>query len=92
MDFLRLYLGEIATLVLVLVILFVAAAIALRYGGNRRMIRNVRNLCVAAAIAAFVSSLTYSLLVNRATRGRIDRSYTDQDQKAFEQRHSDQTK
>jgi len=38
MDFLRLYLGEIASLVLALAIFFVAAAIASRYVANRRVI------------------------------------------------------
>ena len=92
MDFLRLYLGEIASLVLALVVFFVAAAIASRYVTNRRMIRNVRNACMAAAVAAFVFSWSYSLMVNRTPRGRIDRSGAVQDQKAFELRHSDQTK
>ena len=92
MDFLRLYLGEIVSLVLALVILFVAAAIASRYVTNRRMIRNVRNVCMAAAIAAFVFSWTFSLAVNATPRGRIDRSGADQDQKAFELRHSAQKK
>jgi hypothetical protein len=92
MDFLRLYLGEIASLVLALVIFFVAAAIASRYLTNRRMIRNVRNVCIASAIAAFTVSWTYSLAVNQTPRGRIDRSGADQDQKAFELRHSDQKK
>ena len=92
MDFLRLYLGEIVSLVLALAICFVAAAIASRYVTNRRMIRNVRNACIAAAIAALAVSWTYSLAVNRTPRGRIDRSGTDQDQKAFELRYSDQKK
>jgi len=94
MDFLRLYLGEIASLALALVIFFVAAAIASRYmanrGANQEMIRNVRNACIAAAVAAFAVSWTYSLTVNRTSRGRVDRSGADQDQKAFELRHSDQ--
>jgi uncharacterized membrane protein len=92
MDFLRLYLGEIASLALALVIFFVAAAIASRYVTNRRMIRNVRNACIAAAVAAFAVSWTYSLTVNRTPRGRVDRSSVDQDQKAFELRHSDEKK
>jgi len=92
MDFLRLHLGEIASLVLALVICFVAAAIASRYVTNRRMIRNVRNVCIAAAIAAFAFSWIYSLTVNRIPRAKIDRSGADQDQKAFELRHSDQKK
>ena len=92
MDFLRLYLGEIVSLVLALVIFFVAAAIASRYVTNRRLIRNVRNVCMAAAIAAFVYSWSFSLAVNRTPRGRIDRSGADQAQKAFELRHSDQKK
>jgi len=90
MDFLRLYLGEIASLVLAVVIFFVAAAIASRYLTNRKMIRNVRNVCIALAIAVFAVSWTYSLTVNRAPRGRINRSGADQDQRAFELRHSDQ--
>ena len=92
MDFLRLYLGEIVSLGLALVIFFVAAAIGSRYVLDRRMIRNVRNVCIAAAIAAFVLSWTYSVAVNRIPRGRIDRAGVDQDQKAFELRHSDQNK
>jgi uncharacterized membrane protein len=88
MDFLRLYLGEIVSLVLALVIFFVAAAIASRYVTNRRVIRNVRNVCIAAAIATLVFSWTYSLAVNRIPRAHIDRSGADQDQKAFELRHS----
>jgi divalent metal cation (Fe/Co/Zn/Cd) transporter len=92
MDFLRLYLGEIASLALALIIFVVAAAIASRYVMDRRMIRNVRNACIALAIAAFAVSWTYSLAVNRTPRGRIDRSAVDQDQKAFELRHSDQKK
>ena len=92
MDFLRLYLVEIVSLVLALVIFFVAAAIAAPYVTNRRMIRNVRNACMAAAIAAFVFSWTFSLAVNRTPRGRINRSSADQDQKAFELRHSVQKK
>jgi len=92
MDFLRLYFGEIASLVLALVIFFVAAAIASRYVTHRRMIRKVRNACIALVIGAFAFSWTYSLTVNRSPRGRIDRSGADQDQKAFELRHSDQKK
>ena len=92
MDFLRLYLGEIVSLGLVLLILFAAAAIASRYVTNRRLIRNVRNASIAAAIGVFAFSWTYSLMVNRVPRGRVDRSGVDQDQKAFELRHSDQNK
>jgi len=92
MDFLRLYLGEIVSLVLAIVIFFVAAAIASRYLANRRIIRNVRNVCIAATVAAFVFSWTCSLTVNRIPRGQIDRSGADRDQKAFEQRYSDQKK
>jgi hypothetical protein len=88
MDFLRLYFGEIASLVLVLVTFFVASAIASRHVTNRRMIRNVRNLCIAIVIGAFASSWTYSLLTNRAPRGQVNRVGVDQDQKAFELRHS----
>jgi len=90
MDFLRLYLGEIASLVLAIVIFFVAAAIAPRYGANRRLVRNIRNLCIALTAGAFAASWTYSLTVNRAPRGTIDRTDADQDQKAFETRHSEQ--
>ena len=92
MDFLRMYLGEIVSLVLAIVIFFVAAAIASRYVANRRIVRNVRNVCIAATVAAFVSSWTYSLTVNRIPRGQVDRSAADRDQKAFESRHSDQKK
>jgi hypothetical protein len=92
MDFLRLYLGEITGLVLVSLTLFVAAAIASRYFPNRTMIRVIRNLCIAAAVAAFAFSLIPSLAVNQTPRGRVDRTGADQDQKAFERRHSDQTK
>jgi hypothetical protein len=90
MDFLRLYLGEIASLVLAVVVLFVAAAIASRYLTNQRLIRNVRNVGIAVALAAFAVSWTYSLTVNRTPRGRINRFGADQDQRAFELRHSDQ--
>jgi len=90
MDFLRMYLGEIVSLVLATVIFFIAAAIASRYVTNRRMIRNVRNVCIAAAVAVFAFSWTYSLAVNRTPRGRIDRTGADQDQKAFELRHAAQ--
>ena len=92
MDFLRLYLGEIASLVFALVIVFVAAAIVSRYVPNRRIVRNVRNACLATAIAAFDFSWTYSLTVNRTARAQIDRSGADQDQKAFELRYADQKK
>ena len=92
MDFLRMYLGEMASLALVIVILFGGAAIASRYGANPRMVRTVRNLCLAVAIGVFATSWTYSLLINRTPRGRIERSRVDQDQKTFELRHSDQKK
>ena len=92
MDFLRLYLGEIAGLVLALMMFFIAAAIASRYGVSPRLARTIRNLCIAATFGAFAISWTYSLTLNRAPRGRIDRSGVDQDQKAFETRHLDQKK
>jgi hypothetical protein len=89
MDFLRLYLGEITSVVLVLILLFVGAAVAARYVSNRRLITMVRNICVAATVAAFAASLVFSLTVNQTPKGRIDRSGVDADQKAFEQRASD---
>jgi len=92
MDFLRLYLGELTGLVLVIGLYFVAAAIASRYVANRRMVRNIRNICVAVTVAAFVASLIPSITVNQASKGRVDRSGADADQKAFELRHSDQSK
>ena len=92
MDFLRLYLGEIASLGLALVIFLIAAAIASLYVRNRTLIKNVRNLCMAATVGAFAFSWTYSLTVNRIPRAAIDRSGVDQDQKSFELRHSDREK
>lgn len=89
MEILRLYLGEITGLVLVLVSIFAAAAGAPRYYTNRTMIRNMRNVLVAVAVAAFVASLTFSITVNQVPRGRVDRTPVDQDQRAFEQRHSE---
>jgi len=90
MDFLRLYLGEITGLALVLIVLFVAAAIAPRYIPDRRKIRLIRNACVAVAVAAFALSLIPSIMVNRTPRGQVDRAGVDQDQKAFEAKHTDQ--
>ena len=92
MEFLRLYLGELTGLALVLLAFLAAAAIALRYFPNRTMIRTIRNACIAAVIAIFAASLAFSIVVNRVPRGRIDHTAADQDQKAFEQRHSSQTK
>jgi len=92
MEFLRLYLGELTGLALVLLAFLAAAAIALRYFPNRTMIRTIRNACIAAVIAIFAASLAFSIVVNRVPRGRIDHTAVDQDQKAFEQRHSSQTK
>ncbi len=92
MDFLRLYLGEMTGLVLVLLVLFIAAALASRHFPDRRRIRTVRNICIAAVVAAFAASLVFSITVNQTPRGRINRTDVDQDQKAFEARHSDQNK
>ena len=92
MDFPRLYLGEIASLVLALILLFAGAALASRYFPNRRSIRTLRNLSIALVVAIFASAMTYSLTVNEVPRSRIDRSGVDQDQKAFEQRHSGEAK
>lgn len=92
MDLTRLYLGEIASLVLVLILLFAGAAVASRYFPNQRAIPQIRNLSIAVVIAIFVASVTYSLTVNAIPRGRIDRTGADQDQKSFEQRHSGGTK
>ncbi len=91
MQILRLYLGEITSLALALVLFFIAAAIASRYY-NRTVVRLIRNLAIALLFAAFAASLTYSFTTNQIARGRIDRSAADQDQKAFEQRHADQSK
>ena len=92
MEFLRLYLGEITGLVLVVVVVFVAGAVAPRYFPDRRKVRLIRNACVAAALVAFVLSLVPSITVNQTPRGQIDRAGVDQDQTAFEQKHADQTK
>ena len=92
MDFLRMYLGEIVSLVLAILIFFAAATIASRNGVNPRLVRNVRNVCIALTVAAVAASWTYSLIVNRAPRGTIDRSGVDQDQKVFETRYSEQKK
>jgi hypothetical protein len=89
MQILRLYLGEITSLVLLLVFFFVAAAVASRYFPNRRTIRIVRNLCIAVTVGAFATSFIASVTVNQIPRGRIDRSGADQDQRAFEQKHSE---
>jgi len=88
MDFLRLYLGEITGLALVLLTLFAASAIAMRYFPNRgKAIGVIRNICVALTMAGFALSLTSSLALNEPPRGRVDRTAADQDQKAFELRH-----
>ena len=87
MDFLRLYLGEITSLVLVLALFFIGAAIASRYVANQRLVRTVRNICVAVAVGAFATSLVYSITSNQIPRARVDRSGADSDQKAFEQRY-----
>lgn len=97
MEFLRMYLGELTGVVLVLVLLFVAEAIASHYVAPdrqtvRKMVRRVRNICLAATLAAFLMSLIPSLAVNQAPKARIDRSGAVADQKAFELRHSDRSK
>lgn len=83
----RLYLGEITSLVLAIVLCFLAAAVAGRYFMNRRLIRTLRNASIALIVGAFAASMVYSLAVNQTPRGRIDRTAVDQDQQAFEQRH-----
>ena len=93
MGFLRLYLSEVTGLGLVLCILLAAAAIAVRYFPAWRMtIRTIRNVGIAVMAAAITASLVSSLVLNQTNRGRIDRTAVDQDQKAFERRHADQTK
>ena len=92
MEFLRMYLGEMTGLVLVLLVLFIAAALASHHFPDRRRIRTVRNICIAAVVAAFAATLVFSLIVNQTPRGRINRADADQDQKAFEARRANQTK
>ena len=92
MDFLRLYLGEIASVLLVIMLLFVAAAVASRYVTNRRLVTLVRNICLAATLAGFAASLAMSVMVNQTPKGRIDRSGVDADHHAFEKRVSGQRK
>ena len=70
MNFLRLYLGEMTSVVLVAFGLFVASAVAIRYFPDRRMILSViRNLSIAAAAAALAISLIPSLVLNQPPRG-----------------------
>ena len=92
MDFLRLVMGEVTSVLLVIVGLFVAAAIASRYLTNRRLVTVIRNICLAVTVAVFAASLAMSVIVNQPPRGRIDRSGVDADQKAFEKRVSNQGK
>jgi len=92
MDFLRLYLGEITSVLLVVALLFIAAAIASRYVGNRRLVTVVRNICLAVTMAVFAASLAMSVIVNQTPKGQIDRSGVDKDQRAFEKRVSDRSK
>ena len=92
MDFLRLYLGETTSVLLVVVLIFVAAAVASRYVTNRRSVTVVRNICLAVTLGALAASLAKSLMVNETPKGRINRSGVDADQKAFEKRNSDQGK
>ena len=93
MDFLRLYLGEMTSVVLVAFVLFVASAVATRYFPDRRMILSIiRDLSIAAAAAALAMSLIPSLLLNQPPRGPVDRTAVDQDQKAFERRYSNQAR
>ena len=82
----RLYLGEIVSLVLAIAFCFVAAAVAARYF-RHPAIRLVRNGLIALIVAIFAASMVYSITVNQVPRGQIDRTAVDQDQKAFEQRH-----
>lgn len=92
MEFLRLYLGEFTGLVLVLIVLFLAASAAARYFPNKRRVRLVRNIGIAAVMGAFAASWVASITVNQVPRGRVNRSEADQDQKAFEQRYSGEAK
>lgn len=89
MDFLRMYLGEMTGIGLIVLTLFAASAIAMGYfAGQRMIIRIIRNVCVGLTLALFTLSLMRSLALNQPPRGRIDRTAVDQDQKAFELRHS----
>ena len=89
MNFLRLYLSEMTSVGLVLLTLFGASAIAMRYFPSRgKAISVIRNFCAAATIAGFALSVLSSLALNQTPRGRVDRTAVDQDQKAFELRHS----
>ena len=90
MDFLRLYLGEITSVLLVVALLFVGTAVASRYVTNRRLVTVVRNICMAITVAIFAASLTMSFIVNQTPKGRIDRTGVDADQQAFEKRVSGQ--
>ena len=91
MNFLRLYLAEITGLVLVLLTLLVATTVATRYFPDRRVaLKAIRNLGIAATLAGAAFSFMMSLALNQPPRGQIDRTAVDQDQKAFEQRHSNQ--
>ena len=92
MDFLRMYLGEITSVLLVLVLLFATATVASRCVANRRLVTVVRNLCIAAIVAVFTASIIASLAVNQMPKAHIDRSRVDADQKAFEKRMSEQGK
>ena len=92
MDFLRMYLGEVTSVLLVLALLFTVATVAARYVANRTLVITVRNLCIAAILAAFAASIVASLVVNQTAQARIDRAGVDADQKAFEKRVSEQTK
>jgi hypothetical protein len=92
MDFLRMYLGEITSVLLVLGLLFATATVATRYVGNRRLVTGFRNLCIAAIVAVFAASIIASLAVNQVPKARIDRSGADADQKAFAKRVSEQGK
>jgi threonine/homoserine/homoserine lactone efflux protein len=92
MDFLRLYLGEITSVLLVVALLFLAAAIVARYVTNRRLVNVVRNICLALTLAGFAASLAMSVMVNQTPKGHVHRSRVDGDQRAFEKRVADQGK
>ena len=83
----RLYLGEIASLVLATAFIFGGAAVVSRYFPSTR-VRMIRNLILGIVVAIFAGFLASSLVVNQTPRGRIDRTAADQDQKQFEIRHA----
>ncbi len=88
MDFLRLYLGDLTSLFVLLVVISILAAIAARLSPEQRLIRQIRNWVLIGVIVVFVLGLVPTFVVNNTPRGRVDRKDVDQTQRDFEQRHS----